>query len=73
MLVANWHSCKAFFSLLKSQHVARMADIYFSKVPVINKMIFGLILVSSDVLLSGSFSANEVLYFFFGVVDQNGV
>lgn len=66
MLVANWHSCEAFFfSLLKSQHVVRMADIIFSKLPVINKRIknFEMVLISSSLLLSRIFSAKEVIYF----------
>lgn len=65
LVVANWHSWEAFFPLLKSQHVVRMAEIFFSKVSVINKclMISEMILLSSSALLSRSFSANKVIYF----------
>lgn len=64
MLVANWHSCEPFF-LPKSQHVVRMADIFFvTKVPVINNCNenFEMALISSSLLLSW-ISANEVIYF----------
>lgn len=64
LLVANWHSRGVFF-LLNSQHVDRMAGIFFSEVSVINKclMIFGMILISSSALLPRISSANEVMYF----------
>ena len=53
---------KLFFSL-KSEHVARMTETFFSEVPVINKLIFGMILITSKALLAWVFSANEVIYF----------
>lgn len=53
------------FFLLNSQHVDRMAGIFFSEVSVINRclMIFGMILISSSALLPRIASANEVIYF----------
>lgn len=40
-----------------------MADIFFTKVPVINKMILEMILITPSVLLPRIFSADEVIYF----------
>lgn len=69
-----------FCPLLKSQHVGRMAAVFFSKVSVINKclMIFEMILISSSALLPRIFSSNEVIFIsdnetFCCVVDQKAV